>query len=316
MTRSPYDADMASNVQRARWLITGATGFLGANLGSFLHSRTTTIGANRGGARLPFFDEVVGGDLEDFTTLAAQIKESRPTVIVHAAAMASHESCETNPERAQRINADATGALAHVAQEISARFVYISTDAVFDGERGRYAEGDTPNPTSVYGRTKLQGEQRAAEATDALIIRTNFFGWSPSGSRSILEFFVNELSQEHAVRGFTDFTTSSAYAQVLTQTISDLIDADASGLFHVTSPDALTKYEFGVAVAEEFGLDAGLITPTTADIQPPRNGNISLDVSKVQQVLKRTLPTQREGLRHAHTDAPTLREALRPLATP
>ena len=147
-------------------------------------------------------------------------------------------------------------------------------------------------------------------ATDALVIRTNFFGWSPSGHRSILEFFVNELSAGHQVRGFTDFTTTSAYAQVLASTIVELTEQAATGIFHVTSPDALTKYEFGVATAQAFDLDSGFITPATADIHPPRNGDISLDVSKVQAELGHRLPTQREGLQQAKQDAMALRSAL------
>jgi len=307
---------MSPDQLRGRWLITGATGFLGANLGAHLRHYTTTVSVTRSGASPAIFHEAVTGDLENPRALAERIKDARPSVVVHAAALASHEACESDPERAMRVNADATGVLAQAAEDIGARFVFISTDAVFDGNRGRYMESDPPNPTSVYGRTKLKGEQRAANATDALIVRTNFFGWSPSGSRSILEFFVNELSAGRRVRGFTDFTTTSAYAPALAEAIEGLVACRATGLFHVTSPDALTKYEFGVTVAEEFGLDTQLITPSRADIHPPRNGDISLDVSKVESVLQRALLTQRAGIRRAREDAPTLRDALRRTSTP
>lgn len=293
------------------WLVTGATGFLGANLGAHRAGRGSTIGVVRPGRPVPaFFDAGCGGTLESSVDLSAAVADARPDVIVHTAALASHEVCERDPHRAFQVNATATGLLASAAQRIGARFVYISTDAVFDGERGHYSEGDATRPTSVYGRSKLAGEEQAAAATDALIIRTNFFGWSPTGTRSILEFFVNELGAGNPVRGFTDFTTTSAYAQALAQIIEDLVAIDATGLFHVTSPDALTKYQFGVAVAEQFNLDATLITPTTADIHPPRTGDISLDVGKVTRTLGRALPSQREGIARAHADALTLRPAL------
>ncbi|HAN70214.1 MAG TPA: hypothetical protein DCQ36_01305, partial [Actinobacteria bacterium] len=122
------------------------------------------------------------------------------------------------------------------------------------------------------------------------------FGWSPSGSRSILEFFVTNLREGRQVKGFTDFIVTSAYVGVLCDALVELAQSDATGILHVTSPDALTKYEFGVAVAEEFGLDAGLITPTAADVDPPRNRDLSLDVSRVQEVLGRHLPEQRHGI--------------------
>jgi dTDP-4-dehydrorhamnose reductase len=110
--------------------------------------------------------------------------------------------------------------------------------------------------------------------------------------------------------GFTDFTTTSAYAQVLADAIWRLVQGGDSGVFHVTSPDALTKYEFGIAVAEVFGLPADLITPATADIHPPRNGDLSLDVTKVERLLGQALPTQVEGIRRALADSTTLRRTV------
>lgn len=307
---------MESPTHTPRWLVTGASGFLGANFGYFLRTHADATAVTRLGSIPTPYATAVPGELDRPEELARRIKDDGPDVVVHVAAMASHEACERNPEAAAHINADATGVLARAAHGVGARFVYISTDAVFDGRVGHYSEEDLPNPTSVYGKTKVQGEEQACRAADALIIRTNFFGWSPSGHRSILEFFVNELSAGHQVRGFTDFTTTSAYAQVLAKAIYDLVLTDATGVFHVTSPDALTKYQFGHAVAEEFGLDARLITPTQADIRPPRAGDISLDVSKVQRALRRSLPTQREGLALAHKDADTLRQVLRSNPTP
>lgn len=301
---------MPTSQQVPRWLVTGASGFLGANLGFFLDGRGQRIAATRSGEAPPGFDRAIAADLEHPEGLVQDIIEHRPTVIIHAAAMASHEQCEADAQLAHRINVNATERIAAAAATIGAKLVVISTDAVFDGKRGHYTEDDIPSPTSVYGQTKLQGEAAVLTATDALVIRTNFFGWSPSGRRSILEFFVNELSAGHQVRGFTDFTTTSAYAQVLASTIVALTERAATGVFHVTSPDALTKYEFGVATAQAFDLDPGLITPTTADIHPPRNGDISLDVSKVQAELGSRLPTQREGLEQAKEDATALRSAL------
>ena len=310
MSQALHHSALDEHAKRPTWLVTGASGFLGANIGAFLGGQAERIAVTRDGAAPSLFDSAMSGDLADPGALAHQIRDLKPDVIVHSAALASHAHCEQDPHQAHLINAHATGLLASAAHDVGARFVYISTDAVFDGEQGNYTEDDTPSPKSVYGRTKLEGEAQAQQATDTLIIRTNFFGWSPSGRRSIMEFFVNELAAGHPVRGFTDFTTTSAYAQVLAETIRDLIDREATGTFHVTSPDALTKYDFGVAVAEVFGLDPGLISPATAGTYPPRNGDISLDVSKVQAILGSTLPTQREGIQRAHGSASTLRQRL------
>lgn len=298
-------------MSRPTWLVTGANGFLGANMGAFLAGRARRIGAVRSAHEGDaLFDEYVTADLEDPAALVRAIEDRRPDVIVHSAAIASHEVCEDDPQRARLVNAWASEALARAAARTGSRFVLISTDAVFDGAQGRYSEDDTPAPTSVYGHTKVEAEQAVLAAADALVVRTNFFGWSPTGRRSILEFFVNALTAGQQVRGFTDFTTSSAYAQVLAEALWDLGEVEASGIVHVTSPDTMTKYDFGVAVAQEFGLDATLIAPTRSDIQPPREGDISLDVSRVQALLGRSLPTMVEGIRLAHADSATLRRTV------
>lgn len=297
--------------EQPTWLVTGATGFLGANMGAFLDGRADRIGAVRQ-PREPdaLFDRYVASDLEDPAALVRAIEHLRPDVVLHAAAMASHEACEVDPQRARLINAWASEALARAATRAGSRFVLISTDAVFDGTRGHYSETDTAHPMSVYGQTKLEAEQLVLDSTDALVVRTNFFGWSPTGRRSILEFFVNAMSSGEQVRGFTDFTTSSAYVQVLARALWDLCALEATGMVHLTSPDALTKYEFGAAVAEEFGLDAGLITPTTSDMHPPRERDISLDVARAESWLGEALPRQREGIARAAADALTLRRSV------
>lgn len=250
----------------------------------------------------------------DEASLASAIRETLPDVVVHAAALAYHDRCETDPDTAFAINTRATEVLHQAAAEIDASFVFISTDAVFDGTQGNYSESDQPNPTSVYGETKVHAEELVLQDPNAAIVRTNFFGWSPTGARSILEFFVTSLRAGRQVRGFTDFTVSSGYAQEICEVVWSLARGDegpaASGLWHVTSADAISKFDFGVAAAEVFGLDSTLITPTAADIHPPRNGDISLDTSKITTWLGRPLLTQRAGITRALSEESSVRRAF------
>lgn len=295
--------------------MTGANGFLAANLGLHLEGRAHRLGTARTAPASGVgtgYDEWVVADLSEPRSLASEIERRRPDVVVHAAAMATHEACERDPELARRVNTDSAGVLSAAAQRVGSRFVMISTDAVFDGSRGHYAEDDEPSPFSVYGRTKRAGEVLVLENPTALVVRTNFFGWSPTGRRSILEFFVNELGAGHGVRGFTDFSVTSAYAPALCGYLESLVDLGATGLVHATSPDTLTKYDFGVAVAEEFGLDPDLITPARADVHPPRIGDLSLDVSRAEALLGTPLLRQRDGIARAHADAEVLRHRLQP----
>ena len=288
--------------ENKKWLVTGATGFFGAN---FTSTTDTLVALTRGNNLPAGYQSQVHGELENEKELRAALQLVKPDYILHAAAMASHEACEANPERAFQINARATQVLAQEAESVGAKFIYISTDAVFDGARGNYCETDPTHPFSIYGESKLKGELAASEATDALMVRTNFFGWSPNNNASILEFFVNNLEQGKRVPGYTDFTVTSLYVRTLAQLIRAI--RDQSGVWNIASRDALSKYEFGVEVANTFGLRSDLISSTTSRSQPgasvSRSRDISLDTSKLQEFLATNecgqLQTQAEGIRQA-----------------
>jgi len=293
------------NRGNSRWLVTGATGFLGANF-------TPTLGhvtaLTRSGRLSAGYDSQVIANLENERELRTAVRSVKPDYILHAAAIASHEKAESNPAQAFQINEGATRILAQEAQEVGAKFIYLSTDAVFDGATGNYSETDQPNPFSVYGESKLAGEAAAISETNTLIVRTNFFGWSPKRTRSILEFFVNNLTADISVPGFTDFTVTSLYVkqcvEVIRQLASRTTEQSESSTWHVASTDALTKYQFGVEVARTFGLNPELIlaqeSPHESAHQISRSRDISLNTTKTQRFLKDAglpqLKSQREGI--------------------
>ena len=297
-----------------KWLVTGAGGFLGANAGVLLNGREEAVGAFRNPSSNSPFRTSVSIDLLSGTSIHKAVVAARPDVVLHTAAMASHEACEADPTMAHLVNANAPAHLARACADVGAKLVYLSTDAVFDGTRGNYSELDPVNPFSVYGETKLLGEEAALTAhDDVLIIRTNFFGWSPSGGRSILEFFVNSLRSGKRVSGYNDFVVTSIYVQDLLTAIYDLVDSDRRGVIHLGSSNALSKYDFGVAVANQFGLDADLISPISAaegGHATSRARDLSLDSSLVESLLGRSLPTQEAGLASAYDDENTLTQRI------
>jgi dTDP-4-dehydrorhamnose reductase len=297
------------------WLVTGAHGFLGSNAGAFLEGKAETVGQVRTGSAATTFTASAALDLTDAASVSALIQSIRPAVIFHAAAMSSHETCEQDPAGAMLVNATATASLAKAASSCGALMVYVSTDAVFDGSRGSYAETDIANPFSVYGQSKLAGEDAVRAATDHhLILRTNFFGWSPSGTRSILEFFVNGFRSRSQMTGYTDFTVTSIYVQQLLSATAALVERGSTGTFHVASRDALSKFEFGRTVAKTFALDASLLHPgdsTAADHSTSRSRDLSLSTAKLESVLGYPSPSQAEGIATAYDDEAALTGRLR-----
>ena len=287
------------------WLVTGASGFLGAN---FTATTDPLVALTRSNNVPTGFDSNVIADLDSENQLRAAIQQIKPNYILHAAAISSHEECELDPERAFEINEQATRVLAQESERVGAKFIYISTDAVFNGEQGNYTESDSTNPFSVYGESKLAGEVAALQETNALVIRTNFFGWSPTGTRSILEFFVNNLEMNLGVAGFTDFTVASLYVRQCAEIIRRL--KEEVGIWHVASRDAMSKYDYGIEVSRVFDLDPNLITAQTSSEdstqEVSRSRDISLNTDKVQEFLNRKslppLQTQLGGILQAKRD--------------
>lgn len=269
-----------------------------------LRGRAQIAGVARFG-RSSHFNTFHIADVRKSLSVRQVMERVRPNVVIHAAAISRHEACEKDPLLAQEVNVEGTRNVAREADRIGARLVYISTDAVFDGHRASYTESDSPNPFSVYGETKLLGEHVAQEFAETLVIRTNFFGWSPTGNRSVLDFFVNNLEKFHEVPGYSDFTVASMYVDHLIESIWDLVQMSTTGIIHVTSSDALTKLAFGRQVAEVFGFDPKLVIPSRA---PMLSGvvrgarNISLSPKRCEEILGRSMSTQNEGLRQAKHD--------------
>jgi len=281
-----------------RWLITGASGFLGANAVRALSATHEVVGLVRDINTAPWCREKVTADLLAPEALDNAVRMVNPDVVLHAAGMANHGACEDDEELALRTNAEASGILAGAAADIGAKFVYVSTDAVFSGTRGWYREEEDACPNTAYGRSKAAGEEAvlAADAS-AVIARTNFFGWSPAGSRSSLEFFLRELGAGNRVPGYDNYTVTSLFVEDVVTSIEAIVDSDQSGVFHVVSRDGLAKVDFGRLVAAEFGFDGTLIDPTPA---PGPDRDLSLRSDRLAALLGRSLPSQADGVARAH----------------
>ena len=282
-------------------LVTGASGLLGLNL-SLLAIRegytVTGLVHSHGLSGVPF--QQVQVDLTQEQEALLAIQTAKPDAIIHCAAQANLNLAEQDPQLAQRLNAEVPGFLARTAKQHQIPFIHISTDAVFDGERGNYVEDDPVRPSSVYAKTKLAGEKAVlASNPDALIARVVFYGWSLSGRRSLGEFFFNNLKEGTPINGFTDTFFSPLYVEDLSKVLLDMLTSGLKGIYHVVSPESVSKYEFGVRLADRFGFDPGLISPIQSleiNRGASRSLNLSLKPDKVQKALGITLPTIDAGL--------------------
>jgi len=283
-------------------LVTGASGLLGLNLCCLAVDQgldVTGLVHTRLLKDTPF--DVAQVDLLAIDDSFSQIELLQPDAIIHCAAIANLNVAEAQPELAHQLNAEVPGRMAAAAAIWGIPFVHISTDAVFDGGKGKYRETDATNPLSVYARTKLAGERGVGDGNpDALIARVVFFGWSLSGERSLSEFFFNHLGAGKEVKGFVDTFFSPLYVADLASLLLEMLAAKLSGVYHVVSPESLSKYTFGVRIADTFGFDSRLITPVVAkdlDRGAQRSLNLTLNSDKLEKALGHSLPTATEGIK-------------------
>ena len=289
-------------------LVLGSSGFLGSYLGFALPRLGHEVS---GVSRSPvpqFPDNRSAEGLEQFTEV---IRSGDCDAVINCVAVASHEACEADPENAQTVNAKYPAVWASAAAEMSARFVHISTDAVFDGASTElYTETDVTNPESVYGMTKVQGERAVLAANpDALVLRANFFGWSRSTKAGILDFFVTAFTDKAPITGFQDYVVSSVYMGDLVDAMMALVERGASGVFHTVSSSPRSKYDFGQLVATATGLSADSMTAgSLADATglAPRGHNLALSTAKIEQFLGRAMPSTEAGIQRALSERATL----------
>ncbi len=288
-------------------LVTGASGLLGLNLSLMEIGTHTILGVDRGKLHgTPF--ELIRAELTGPGAVSRLMDLARPDAILHTAANANVDSCESDPAGARYLNGEIPGILAEAAARAGIRFLHISTDAVFDGAKdGIYTEEDVPNPLSVYAQTKLLGEQNVLSANPAAAVaRVNFFGWSLSGTRSLSEFFYNKLSAGEPANGFTDVYFCPLFVGDLAETLVRMLDKGLSGLYHVVGSEALSKYEFGRRIAHQFGFDEGLVIPKSVEesgLKARRSHNLRLSIHKLSTALGAEIPGVSTGIEKFYAQA-------------
>jgi len=288
-----------------RILITGASGLLGLNLALETAHRHTVFGTvNHHTLKTNAFT-VIQTDLLAPGAVEHLLEDSQPDWVIHCAALANLEACEADPLLAEQLNTELPHKLARHVARSGARLLHVSTDAVFDGLRGDYTEEDSPSPVGVYTHTKLNGELAVTEADpSAIIARVNLFGWSLTGRRSLAEFFFNNLSQGRQVMGFTDVYFCPLLVNDLADIFISMLKDRLSGVYHVVSSESLSKYDFGVHLAQRFNLDSGLIDPTSvfhSGLTATRSPNLTLRSDKLAHALGTSLPDVSTGLGRLYT---------------
>ncbi len=288
-------------------LVTGAGGQLGQDLVAAFGGAVPA-----GGRRWSLYGpegpgsprtEVVGADhdalpVEQRSAVLAAVEGLRPDVVVHAAAWTAVDACELDPDRAFAVNALGTRHVAEACRHYGAHLVYVSTDYVFDGTTERpYVEWDRPAPLSVYGRSKLGGEQECPPG--ATVVRTSWV--CGAGGANMVKTALRLAAGDGPLRFVDDQHGSPTFTADLAPAVVTLATDRLSGVYHVTNQGATTWYGFVQAVLAAAGHVASRVEPiATADLAPPRPAprpaNSVLDNAALRLAGLPLLPVWHDGL--------------------
>jgi dTDP-4-dehydrorhamnose reductase len=267
---------------KPRLFVTGGSGFLAINWACAVRDSWDVILATHRHDVALVGVTAVAVELGDARSLGKELERINPDLIVHTAGLTDVDRCEADPAAAHAANAILARVVAQAAGNRSVRLVHISTDHLFSGDRALVSETEPVHPLNEYARSKWLAEQRVLDACpDALVVRTNFFGWGHATRRSFSDWLLYNLRAGQTISAFDDVYFTPVLADQVVTWIHELVSRDASGVYNVCGDERLSKYEFALRLVAEFGLPAGLIRRASVK---DAIGPVALDVSLLSLV--------------------------------
>ena len=266
-------------------LITGSNGLLGQKLVKYcLQNDVSFVATSKGENRNQDCPEERYHELDITNNLAVQnlVLSERPTHIIHTAAITNVDYCELNPDECFNVNVQATEYLINAANKVKAHFQFISTDFVFDGEKGNYSEVDEINPLSIYARSKADGEKLVQDKSQFgwSIVRTIIvYGTANNLSRSnIIVWAKGALERQEKINIIDDQFRAPTFADDLASACMAIIERKKEGIFHISGPETMSIYEIVLRIAKHYGYSTEFINKISSKIldqpakRPPKTG--------------------------------------------
>lgn len=268
-------------------LIVGASGFLGRALCDVPFEGLRRIPAART-PRAPYsVSDCLRVDLTDAVSVRETIARVRPDWVINAAAEAGVDRCERDPDLACRVNVCGTRNLVRACEDAATGLVTVSTNYVFDGLAGPYAETDPANPVNVYGQTKLDAEVLLlASSCRGVVVRTAvLYGYRADCRPNFVTWALESLLRGETIRVVTDEWANPTHVDELAVFLLGLCRGDFRGVVHFAGPEYLSRYEMVRRICRCFDFDEDLVVPVTSRelgqtaTRPPGAG-LKLDLAR------------------------------------
>lgn len=254
-------------------LVIGKDGQLGSELVKLIPSSMGTSRKDKSGIFL---------DLKNPNAIEDIILKEMPDVVINAAAYTDVDGCDNNRSDAYAINAMAVRNIARACSVTGSYLVHVSTDYVFDGEKGRYTEDDAPNPINYYGFSKAIGEAYALSYDDSLVIRTS----GVYGIKMNFPMFVAKTLRENATVSCIDSYYSPIHATMLAEAIKEIMEKRLYGILNV-SGERISRYDFALKIKETLKIETGTVklAKDVPRLKARRPYDSSLDNGKALRML-------------------------------
>ena len=242
-------------------------------------------------------------NLDSEKDLTEKISSLNLDLIVNCVGYTNVENCEINFDQALKINSDYASLASRVSKKLNIKFIHISTDHLFDGKTRNNDENSKTIPLNNYAKTKLKGEKQVLKFNkDALIIRTNFFGWGPTHKKSFSDFIISSLENNIPISLFSDVNYNPILVSELANAVNNLVEKKCKGIFNIVSTENISKLDFGYLLAKEFNLDDNLIQSSMLSdrkelVDRPLNMTLSIKKLNSKGVFVKSLKEQISDLK-------------------
>jgi len=274
--------------------VIGGTGLLGSNLIKLLSKYDIKAFSREYSSNI---DDAKNNNI-DFLNLEEELSiyfnNWQPDIIINTIAIVNLQKCENNYEEASNINCDIAKVLSEISFNYNSYFIHISTDHYYNDTLQLHNENSEIQLLNNYAKTKYNAEQEVLKYNPtALIVRTNIIGFRRRTARSFFEWLLDSLENEDKCSLYTNFYTSPISVQELGTILIKCYEENLNGIYNISSKEVISKYDFGIKVADKLGYDENKIQPTVLENSEniKRALTLGLDVSKIESVLNIDMPT-------------------------
>ena len=259
----------------------------------FLGTNVVEIGKEFGyevySTRLNSDQNSISLDIRNIENIASVFKKINPDFVIDCAVNGQIDYLEKHKELAMTINAEGALNVAKICKENKTKMIFVSTDSVFDGEKGNYTETDKPNPLNIYAESKLKGEKYVHQTLkEHVIVRTNFYGLDKN-NLYFFNWILKNIKNKKKITGFDDIIFSPLDTTTVSKMLVELLEKKYSGLIHLSSGVPISKYDFICQVVKKLdysinNITQGKLSDITLEAKRPKN--TSLNNSKAYKILE------------------------------